>query len=64
MTACIDNYFWHKQFYLETPMERAEYVHIKISNIHQEFIGEYNLTQHIFNGWVYFEILQGCYDLP
>ena len=45
-------------------MERAEYVPIKISNIHQEIIDEYNLTQHIFNGWVYFEILQGCYDLP
>ena len=46
-----------KNFYLETPMEPAEYAHIKISNIYQELIDEYNLTQHTCNGWVYFEFL-------
>ena len=45
-------------------MERAEYVRIKISNILQEFIDEYELTRHTCNGWVYFEIFRGCYGLP
>ena len=52
-----------KDFYLQIPMERSEYVHIKLSDIPQEFIEEYNLTQSVQNGWIYFEILQGFYGL-
>ena len=32
-----------KNFYLQTPMDRSEYVRIKLSDIPQEFIEEYNL---------------------
>ena len=35
-------------------MEHAEYVHIKLSNIPQEFIDEYDITKNTCNGWVYF----------
>ena len=52
-----------KNFYLETPMDRYEYVRIKLSNMPQEFIDEYYLTTHTCDGWVYFEILRGCYGL-
>ena len=45
-------------------MQRSEYVRIKLSNIPQEFIDEYDLTKHTCDGWVYFEILKGCYGLP
>ena len=45
-------------------MDRPEYVRIKISDIPQEFIDEYDLTNHTCNGWVYFEIVKGCYGLP
>ena len=45
-------------------MDLHEYVHIKLSDISQEFIKEYNLTQLVQNGWIYFEILCGCYILP
>ena len=45
-------------------MERSEYARIKLSNIPQEFIDEYDLTIHDYDGWVYFEILRGCYGLP
>ena len=45
-------------------MERSEYVRIKLSDIQKEFIEEYNLTQAVQNGWIYFEILRGCYGLP
>ena len=44
-------------------MERSEYVRIKLLNIPQEFIEEYDLTEVAQNGWIYFEILRGCYDL-
>ena len=45
-------------------MNRPEYVRIKLSEIPQEFIEEYNLTQLVQNGCIYFEILWGCYGLP
>ena len=53
-----------KNFDLQTPMERSEYVRIKLLNIPQEFVEEYDLTQAVQNGWIYFEILCGCYCLP
>ena len=45
-------------------MERYKYVRIKLSDIPQEFIEEYDLTKAAQNGWIYFEILCGCYGLP
>jgi hypothetical protein len=45
-------------------MPDPEYVRIKISDIPAEFIEEYNLTGKDCDGWIYFEIRQGCYGLP
>ena len=45
-------------------MERSEYVRMKLSDIPQEFIEEYDLKQAVQNWWIYFEILRGCYALP
>ena len=53
-----------KHFYLQTLMDQSEYVRIKLKDIHQEFIEEYNLSKAAQNGWIYFEILRGCYSLP
>jgi hypothetical protein len=53
-----------KNFYLDTPMPDPEYVCIKISNILGEFIEEYKLVGSDRDGWIYFEICQGCYGLP
>ena len=39
-------------------------MHINLSDIPQEFIEEYDLTQAVHNGWIHFEILRGCYGLP
>ena len=58
--ACFDV----KKFYLATPMEQSEYVRINIEYIPQEFIHEYNLLPMVHNGWIYFEIIRGCYGLP
>ncbi len=47
------------------PMVDPEYVCIKITDISKEFILEYNLAgKEDHNGWIYFEILRGCYGLP
>ena len=45
-------------------MERSDYVRIKIEDIPQEFIHEYNLLPMVHNGWVYFDIVRGFYGLP
>ena len=55
--ACFDI----KNFYLDTPLEKPEYVSVKLTNIPHEFVDEYNLLASQRNGWVYFEIIRGCY---
>ena len=45
-------------------MDRSEYSRIKLSVIPQEIIDEYNLLDYKHNGWIYFEIVRGCYGLP
>ena len=45
-------------------MDRSEYARIKIEEIPEEFIKEYNLLPMVHNGWIYFEIVRGCYGLP
>ena len=45
-------------------MERSENALIKSEDIPQEFIQEYNLLPMVNNGWIYFEIVRGCYGLP
>jgi hypothetical protein len=57
LTADISN------FYLDTPLDQPEYARIKIKQIPQKFIEEYNLEQYVHNGWVYFEITKGIYGL-
>ena len=39
-------------FYLQTPLECAEYVPINLSDIPQQFIDKYNLHEHVCDGWV------------
>ena len=38
-----------KNFYLNTPMSRYEYVRIKIDDIPEEIIVEYNLQEKVTN---------------
>ena len=53
-----------KTFYLDTPMEKPEYVRVKLEDISQELIEEYHLLENERHGWVYFGIVRGCYRLP
>ena len=51
-------------YYLRTPLDYPEYVKIKLTDIPQDFINEYNLNDYVHDGWVYFEIRNGVYVLP
>ena len=53
-----------KNFYLDTPLPEPEYVRIKLSDIPDEFVNEYNLAGRDRDGWIHFEIRKGCYGLP
>jgi hypothetical protein len=51
-------------FYLGTPMEAFEYMHIPIKLIPQEIIDKYNLLTLVSDGHVYVEVQKGMYGLP
>jgi hypothetical protein len=53
-----------KNFYLDTPMPKPEYVCINILDIPNEFINKHKLAGLDRDGWIYFEISQACYGLP
>ena len=54
-----------KNFYLNTPMARYEYMRLKILELPQDFIDEYKLHDKTTkDGYVYLEIRKGMYGLP
>jgi hypothetical protein len=53
-----------KDFYLNTPMERYEYMHIPIKVIPPISIIKYDLLLLVHNGFVYAECCKGMYGLP
>lgn len=53
-----------KDFYLNNPMNRYEYMQIPVSQIPKRIMEQYNLEPLIHNGAVYVEIQKGMYGLP
>jgi hypothetical protein len=53
-----------KYFYLNTPMERYEYMRLSIAIIPDEIVQQYNLLPLVHNDYVYMEIWQGMYGPP
>jgi hypothetical protein len=54
-----------KDFYLNTPMKRYEYMCIKITDIPKEIINEYKLNEKVSEDrYVYCDIRKGMYGLP
>ena len=46
-----------KNFYLNTPMERFEYMRLKLADIPDDVIHQYNLADKVTpDGWVYLEV--------
>ena len=59
MTADISN------FYLNTPLERPEYIRLKLDDIPEEIVSQYGLRNKVTpGGQVYMEINKGMYGLP
>ena len=59
MTIDISN------FYLNTPMDRYEYMRMKLDMFPENVIEEYNLRDRVEpNGYVYIEVRTGMYGLP
>ena len=54
-----------KNFYLNTPMERSEYMKILLTHIPDEIIAEYALKRKVHSdGAIYIKIRKGMYGLP
>ena len=45
-------------------MDRPEFVQIRLEDIPQDFIDEYNLIPYANNEWIYFNNIKGCYGIP
>ena len=57
---CVDI----KSFYLETPLDRYEYMKMPLHLFPKEFADAYDLHTKAKNGYVYMEIRKGMYGLP
>ncbi len=54
-----------KDFYLNIPMARYEYMQLRIANMPNDVIKHYNLTNlATLDQYVYCEIQKGMYGLP
>jgi hypothetical protein len=53
-----------KNFYVNTPLGRFEYMVINLSSLPQETIDKYDLIELAQDGKVYIEIQKGMYVLP
>ena len=53
-----------KFFYLNTPMNRFEYMRIPVKHLHGDIMEQYNLTSLVVNGHVMVETRKGMYGLP
>ena len=54
-----------KDLYIGTPMEIYEYMRVKITDIPDDIIHQYNLQKKVTkDGYVYDEVRKGMYGLP
>jgi hypothetical protein len=53
-----------KNMYLETPLDRFEYMKMPIALLPTDIIEHYNLLEKAIDGYVYMEICKGMYGLP
>jgi hypothetical protein len=53
-----------KNMYLETPLDRFEYMKMQIALLPMDIIEHYNLLEKAINGYMYMEVCKGMYGLP
>ena len=51
-------------FYLMTELKQTKYGRVKLTDIPQEIIDEYQLHEKTKDGWVHFKVVRGMYSLP
>ncbi len=52
-------------FYLNTPMERYEYMRLRLDILPQEIVDKYNLNKIVVsNGWIWQNLQEDMYGLP
>jgi hypothetical protein len=52
-----------KNYYINTPLPRFEYMKMLLSRFPEEIIQKYNLNELAIDGWVYIEIRKGMYGM-
>ena len=53
-----------KNFYLGTPLDRYEYMHIPLTMFPENVAQQYQLREKEKNGFIYMEIIKAIYGLP
>jgi hypothetical protein len=53
-----------KNFYLTAPLDRFEYMNMPITLLPNCIIKQYNLLEHVKNGYIYLEMRQAIWGLP
>ncbi|KAL7480560.1 hypothetical protein ACHAW6_006251 [Cyclotella cf. meneghiniana] len=53
-----------KDFYLNTPMERPEFMCLKYDLFPKEIVDAFGLAKKVLDCWVYVQIKKGMYSLP
>ena len=53
-----------KKYYLCAPLDRFEYMQMKLTDFPKHIIEQYDLNRKAKNGFVYIEIRQSIYGLP
>lgn len=54
-----------RNFYLNSPLKRPEYIQLKLSDTLDKIIDQYKLcTKVILEGYIYMEVNKGMYGLP
>ena len=53
-----------KNFYLNTPLKRYEYLRLKMSDIPEDVQHHYELQKKTSESWVFIKIRKGMYGLP
>ena len=53
-----------KNFYLNTPLYRPEYMRISVKTIPEKVMEYYQGEMFLEDGYIYFEINKGMYGLP
>jgi hypothetical protein len=53
-----------KNFYLSAPLNRFEYIKMPLTLLPSWIVKQYNLTEHVLNGFIYLEMCWAVWGLP